>query len=95
MARRGRDRDGGRAGRRGARDRAVVRRARGVGELWKEPGQTEERVKEIRHAEAQAAADALGASFRSFDLGDYPLVLDAAAVDTLTDVLRELGPGSS
>ena len=42
------------------------------GELWKEEGQTEERVKEIRHGEAQAAADALGASFRSLDLGDYP-----------------------
>jgi 4-oxalomesaconate hydratase len=62
------------------------------GELWKEPGQTEERVKEVRHGEAHAAADALGASFRSLDLGDYPLLMDAATVDTLTDVLRELGP---
>ena len=26
------------------------------GELWKEPGQTEARVKEIRHAEAEQAA---------------------------------------
>ncbi|HET9288746.1 MAG TPA: PIG-L deacetylase family protein [Gaiella sp.] len=62
------------------------------GELWKEPGQTEERVKEIRRGEAQAAAEALGASFRSLDLGDYPLVMDAAAVDRLTDLLRELAP---
>ena len=62
------------------------------GELWKEPGQTEERVKEIRRGEAQAAAAALGASFRSFDLGDYPLVMDAAAVERLTDLLRELAP---
>jgi 4-oxalomesaconate hydratase len=62
------------------------------GELWKEPGQTEERVKEIRHGEAQTAADALGASFRSLDLGDYPLEMDAAAVDRLTDVLREVEP---
>jgi 4-oxalomesaconate hydratase len=62
------------------------------GELWKEPGQTEERVKEIRRGEAEAAADALGASFRSLDLGDYPLVMDAAAVEKLTDLLRELAP---
>jgi 4-oxalomesaconate hydratase len=62
------------------------------GELWKEAGQTEARVKEIRHAEAEVAATALGASFRSFDLGDYPLVLDAAAVDRLTELIRELEP---
>ena len=33
------------------------------GELWKEPGQTVERVKEIRHGEAERAAAALGAEF--------------------------------
>ena len=43
------------------------------GELWKEEGQTIENVKKIRHAEAEAAAGALGADFRCFDLGDYPL----------------------
>jgi 4-oxalomesaconate hydratase len=63
------------------------------GELWKEPGQTEERVKTIRHGEAEAAADALGASFESFDLGDYPLVVDAGAVDRLTQLLCERAPG--
>ena len=62
------------------------------GELWKEPGQTEERVKEIRHGEALTAATALGADFRSLDLGDYPLVMDAAAVERLTDLIRELEP---
>ena len=62
------------------------------GELWKEPGQTEARVKEIRHGEAQTAADALGADFRSLDLGDYPLVMDAPVVARLTDLLRELEP---
>ena len=62
------------------------------GELWKEDGQTEERVKQIRHAEAETAAAALGAGFRAFDLGDYPLVLDAAAVERLTDLIRELEP---
>ena len=35
------------------------------GELWKRPGQTEERVKEIRHGEAQAAAAALGAELHA------------------------------
>ena len=62
------------------------------GELWKEAGQTEERVKEIRHGEALTAAAALGAEFRSLDLGDYPLVVDGAAVDRLTDLIRELEP---
>ena len=62
------------------------------GELWKEPGQTEERVKEIRHGEAHAAATALGAELHALDLGDYPLVLDAAAVDRLTELIRELAP---
>ena len=62
------------------------------GELWKEPGQTEERVKEIRHAEAETAAAVLGSSFRSLDLGDYPLVMDGAAVARLTDLIRELEP---
>jgi 4-oxalomesaconate hydratase len=62
------------------------------GELWKEAGQTEERVKEIRHGEARAAADVLGADFRSLDLGDYPLVMDAPAVELLTDAIRVLEP---
>jgi 4-oxalomesaconate hydratase len=62
------------------------------GELWKEPGQTEERVKEIRHGEAETAAAALGASFQSLDLGDYPLVMDAGAVDRLTNLIREIAP---
>jgi 4-oxalomesaconate hydratase len=62
------------------------------GELWKEPGQTEARVKEIRHGESQTAAAALGADFRCLDRGDYPLVMDAGAVDQLTDLIRELEP---
>jgi 4-oxalomesaconate hydratase len=62
------------------------------GELWKEPGQTEERVKEIRRGEALTAATALGADFRGLDLGDYPLAVDAAALNRLTDLIRELEP---
>lgn len=62
------------------------------GELWKEPGQTEENVKRIRHAEASQAADAVGAEFECFDLGDYPLVVDDAAVERLVELLRDFAP---
>ena len=49
------------------------------GELWKQEGQTIDNVKRLRHAEAEAAAGHLGATFRCLDLGDYPLEIDAAA----------------
>src|SRR5262245_19943495 len=59
------------------------------GELWKEPGQTVERVKQIRHAEATKAAQLLGATFESFDLGDYPLRIDEAAIERLVSLIVE------
>jgi 4-oxalomesaconate hydratase len=62
------------------------------GELWKEPGQTVERVKEIRHGEAERAAAALGASFECLDLGDYPLEVDREALVSIADRIRELAP---
>jgi 4-oxalomesaconate hydratase len=62
------------------------------GELWKEPGQTVENVKRIRHAEASQAAEALGATFQCFDLGDYPLNVDNNVLTRLTDLIRELAP---
>jgi 4-oxalomesaconate hydratase len=62
------------------------------GELWKEEGQTVENVKRVRHAEAEAAAAALGASFRCLDLGDYPLVVEGDALAVLVDAIRELAP---
>jgi 4-oxalomesaconate hydratase len=62
------------------------------GELWKEPGQTIERVKEIRHGEAERAAAALGAEFRCLDLGDYPLEIDATALQRIADEIREFAP---
>jgi 4-oxalomesaconate hydratase len=62
------------------------------GELWKEEGQTIENVKRIRHGEAERAAEALGASFRCLDLGDYPLVVEGDALASLTDAIRELAP---
>jgi 4-oxalomesaconate hydratase len=62
------------------------------GELWKQEGQTVENVKKIRHAEAEAAAGALGASFSCLDLGDYPLQIDADALAKIADVIREFAP---
>ncbi len=62
------------------------------GELWKEPGQTIEQVKRIRHEEATRAADAIGATFQCFDLGDYPLQVDAQALERLTTLIRGLAP---
>jgi 4-oxalomesaconate hydratase len=62
------------------------------GELWKEPGQTVERVKEIRHGEADRAAAALGAEFECLDLGDYPLEIDGAALVSIADRIRQFAP---
>jgi 4-oxalomesaconate hydratase len=62
------------------------------GELWKEPDQTIERVKEIRHGEAQRAAAALGAEFSSLDLGDYPLQIDGDALGAISDQIRAFAP---
>jgi 4-oxalomesaconate hydratase len=62
------------------------------GELWKEEGQTIERVKEIRHGEAERAAAALGAEFRCLDLGDYPLEIDADSLVRISDEIRDFAP---
>jgi len=62
------------------------------GELWKEEGQTIENVKRVRHGEAERAAAALGASFRCLDLGDYPLQIDADALNEIADAMRAFAP---
>jgi 4-oxalomesaconate hydratase len=62
------------------------------GELWQEPGQTVERVKEIRNGEAERAAAALGAEFECLDLGDYPLEIDGTALAAIADRIREFAP---
>jgi 4-oxalomesaconate hydratase len=62
------------------------------GELWKEEGQTIENVKRVRHGEAERAAAALGASFRCLDLGDYPLQIDADALNEIADAIRAFAP---
>lgn len=62
------------------------------GELWKESGQTIDNVKRIRHAQAEAAAEIVGASFRCLDLGDYPLRLTDTAQEQLVEVFRDFQP---
>lgn len=62
------------------------------GNLWKEPDQTVENIKRIRHEEAVLAAEAVGASFRCLDLGDYPLTITEDAIDRLTQILRDEAP---
>jgi 4-oxalomesaconate hydratase len=62
------------------------------GELWKEPGQTIDAVKRVRHAEAEKAAAAVGAEFRALDFGDYPLEIDAGRLARVVDAIREFAP---
>ena len=62
------------------------------GELWKQEGQTIERVKAVRHEEARRAAEALGAEFDCFDLGDYPLDIDRDGLMRIADAIREYAP---
>lgn len=61
--------------------------------LWRQPGMTLERVKSEREAEAKAAAAHLGvADIQFWDLGDYPISLDQAALFRLVDVYRAIHP---
>jgi 4-oxalomesaconate hydratase len=62
------------------------------GELWKDPNQTIENVKRIRHEQAELAASKVGARFECLDLGDYPLQMDAQAIDQLVKVMRREAP---
>jgi 4-oxalomesaconate hydratase len=62
------------------------------GELWKIEGQTIENVKQVRHAEAEKAANALGAEFRALDFGDYPLDIGPERLALVVDAIREFEP---
>ncbi|MDW8060635.1 MAG: PIG-L deacetylase family protein [Thermomicrobium sp.] len=62
------------------------------GELWREPGQTVERVKEIRQREADHAARILGADFACWDLGDWPVRVTDEVVGQLADLIRQFQP---
>lgn len=81
------------AGRGRARVLALSYGERGEsGALWKEPNQTVENVKRIRHEQAEKAAQILGADFKCFDLGDYPLKIADQAMDLLVDEFRTTKP---
>ena len=62
------------------------------GDLWREPGQTVEAVKSLRHAEALAASTALGAEFIPLDLGDYPLEVSGESLQKLASIYVEKKP---
>lgn len=62
------------------------------GNLWKEPNQTIENVKLIRHAQATEAAEAVGATFRCLDWGDYPLNITDTALEQLVELFQEEAP---
>ncbi|MBI4472458.1 MAG: PIG-L family deacetylase [Acidobacteria bacterium] len=60
--------------------------------LWREPGMTLKRVKEVRHSEAERAADILGTEIRFFDAGDYPLNASQELVNELVEEFRRSQP---
>jgi len=62
------------------------------GKLWKQEGMTLDRVKKERQAEAEAAADILGAEVEFWDLGDYPLRFGEETLYRLADLYQELKP---
>ncbi len=58
---------------------------------WLE-GKSLDEIKAVRRAEAQAAADALGAEVRFLDQGDYPLRESDSAIASVVEVMREIQP---
>ena len=60
--------------------------------LWREPGMTLERVKGERRAEAERAAEILGAHAVFMDAGDYPLRLTDELLHELVRQYRTLRP---
>lgn len=63
------------------------------GELWKEdPKRSVQSVKDIRHEQAQRAAEALGTSIKFLDWGDYPMRLTNEREEQLTKLIGDFGP---
>jgi 4-oxalomesaconate hydratase len=60
--------------------------------LWKMPGMTLERVKELRQEESEKAAEILGAEIRFFDSGDYPLQATEQLVHQMVTEFRTCQP---
>lgn len=62
-------------------------------DLWKQEGQTTEKVREIRHAESSAAARILGITdIEYWDFEDYPMTLDRERLDRLVVAIRTFRP---
>jgi len=62
--------------------------------LWKQPDMTLQKVKNVRRAEAEKAANALGVhDLVCLDLGDYPLELNRDDKNRVVDVIRKVQPG--
>lgn len=60
--------------------------------LWRQEGMTLEKAKAGRRAEAEGAAEALGAAISFLDLGDYPLRIDDAGLDRIVGAMRSAQP---
>ena len=60
--------------------------------LWRESGMTIEKVKDARRDEAVRAADALGASVRFLDVGDYPMRVTDETLYELARIYRDVRP---
>jgi len=60
--------------------------------LWKMPGMTLERVKELRRPESEKAVGILGAEIRFFDSGDYPLRVTEPLVQDMVTEFRACQP---
>ena len=60
--------------------------------LWRQPGMTVERVKELRQAESEKAAALLGAEIRFFDSGDYPLRVSDELIHEMVTEFRSVQP---
>jgi 4-oxalomesaconate hydratase len=58
---------------------------------WRE-GKQLDQIKAIRRAEAERAAEVLGAEIRFLDAGDYPLVETPDLVDRLVHIYRDVAP---
>ncbi len=62
------------------------------GPAWATPGQTVERVRELRLEEAEKAAAIAGVDLRVYDWGDYPMRIDDDSKLEMVRLLRELRP---
>ena len=60
--------------------------------LWKEPGQTYERVGEVRKDESVAAAKILGCTLHFFELQDYRLNITNDVLDGMISLIRKFRP---